>query len=692
MCSVSKKKPILKFLAVDYIYRMDFWQAASLSTIKVKGVGPKLQKRFASAGIETIGDIIDILPARYEEVPRQTPIGNIKADGRYLVCGEIVGTSFFGRKFFRARLRDNTGTAEILFFWWAPYLSAIFGKGKNVCILGRAKIVRGKPSFAHPTLVSPEDRKAGLKPVYFLPHGLSSVGRKRFVSIVKSALALLPDDRFEFEGYRFSPKSAYLSAHFPGNLDEARGAMRALLSFEVLMNQIAFVIRRRRRSAIRLPVSVDELLRVAREVFPFRFTSEQRRVLGEFAWDVSSGCGMSRLLQGEVGSGKTACAVVLMLAFVERGYQVVFLVPTFVLAHQHYRNLVRILGNRASIALLTGATDPIERSRIMLGIASGDIDILVGTHAMFDERLEFSRLALLVIDEQQRFGVSQRMKLLSRMERGHLLMMTATPIPRTLALAYFGDLDVSTLRHRPNPVRVRTYVRDFSARERVFDYLEKRLEEGERLFIIHPVIQKTDEVSSLKEGIRRIRRRFPDVPSAEIHGKMPASERASVLDDFRSGKVRILVSTNIIEVGLDVHSANLMLIESAERFGLSQLHQMRGRIGRGGDEAICILLTDAPEGSEARERLEFLARSTDGFEISEFDMLSRGVGNIWGEEQSGRLGFDLLSHKQFSSLIQSGRELAEKLVERDPKFSLPQSRFIRSALLNRWRFPLDIAP
>ena len=665
---------------------------ASLSTIKVKGVGPKLQKRFASAGIETIGDIIDILPSRYEEIPQQTPIGNIKADGRYLVCGEIVGTGFFGRRFFRARLKDDTGVANIIFFWWAPYLLAIFGKGKNVCILGNAKVVRGKPSFAHPTLVSPEDRKAGLKPIYFLPHGLSSVGKKRFISIVKSALALLPDDRFEFEGYTFSPKSAYLSAHFPGNLDEAKVARRALLSFEVLMNQIAFVMRRKRRSAVKLPVSADELLRIARGIFPFEFTAEQRRVLGEFACDISSGHGMSRLLQGEVGSGKTACAVVLMLAFIERGYQVVFLVPTLILAHQHYRNLTGILGSRANIALLTGATDPLERSRIMLGITSGDIDILVGTHAMFDEHLEFSRLALLVIDEQQRFGVSQRMRLLSRMEGGHLLMMTATPIPRTLALAYFGDLDISTLRHRPNPVRVETYIRDFSARERVFDYLEKRLDKGEQLFTIHPVIQETEEVSSLKDGIRRIRRRFPGVPSAEVHGEMPASERASVLDDFRSGKVKILVSTSVIEVGLDIHSANLMLIESAERFGLSQLHQMRGRIGRGGGEAICILLTDAPEGSEARKRLEFLTHSTDGFEISEFDMLSRGAGNIWGGEQSGRLGFEFLSRRLFSSVIQSGRELAEKLVEKDPMFSLPQSRFVHSALLNKWRFPLDIAP
>ncbi len=631
----------------------------------LKGVGPRKAADFQRAGLRTIEDLLYRFPLRYEDRSRLQPIATLREGQTTSVCGEIVqcglrSTRRPGFRIFEALVRDRTGAVRVAWFN-SSYLQDQLRPHQHLVLFGTLeRRPPGSLQFTNPDfeLIDEDEfqtlHTGRIVPVYERARSITPKMQRR---LVHEALARLPaelDDPLPADvraRLDFPDRAAALRAtHFPDpdtpidRLNASRTPAQQRLIFEEFFRfQVGLLLRKREADEERkeLVTRVDDSIRDSlRAVLPFKLTPGQRQALKDIAADMQRPQPMNRLLQGDVGAGKTIVAVLAAVLAMENGQQVAFMAPTEILAEQHMSTLSRLLsGTRFRVGLLTGQVPTALRRSMAKAIAAGEMHLVVGTHALVQRSVRFHRLGLVVIDEQHRFGVLQRAELRAKGLRPDMLVMTATPIPRTLALTTYGDLDVSSLRDLP-PGRtpIRTTARPESRRPEVYDFLRSELQAGRQAYVVYPIIsesEKTDLRAATEMADHLAQDIFPEFRVELLHGRMRADAKDRVMRAFAAGDIQVLVSTTVIEVGIDVPNATVMLVEHAERFGLSQLHQLRGRVGRGGHVSSCILLYQYPLTNEARERLKVMGETTDGFVIAEKDLELRGPGDVFGTRQAG---------------------------------------------------------
>ena len=672
----------------------------------LKGVGPARARALARLGVETVGDLLAHYPRRYFDRTSTVPIGRLRPGQEATVLGEVLTAG--ERRTRRGGTLQTIGLGDdsgVVFCVWfnQRYVLKQFRPGRRVLASGLVQSHGGQRQLAHPDYEVLEqergDAPAGLHtgrlvPVYPLTGG---VGQHWLRGLVHQALErlgpavpeTLPDRLRERRG--LPPRAEALAAvHVPASGAELDRARRRLVYEEIFAIQVLMALRResrRRLAGVRLEKPGDLTRRLV-EGLPFALTGAQRRVLAEILADLRSGRAMHRLLQGDVGSGKTLVALVAALFVIEQGWQAKIMAPTEVLARQHGRTLRRLaepLG--VTVETLTGATPAARRRAVLAGAGAGEIDLLVGTHALIQDDVSMPRLALTVVDEQHRFGVRQRGRGASDRETGravHVLVMSATPIPRSLSLTLYGDLDLSVIDELP-PGRkpVETTLAREGDEDAVWEDVRREAAAGRQAYVIHPVIEETegqDLKAATAEHARLAGEVFPELEVGLLHGRMKAGEKDAVMDAFAAGRVQVLVATTVVEVGVDVPNATRLVIHNPERFGLAQLHQLRGRVGRGAHPAACRLLVDRHLGEEAWQRLTFFARHADGFALAEEDLRRRGPGDAWGTRQHGAPGFRLANPLRDNQIVQWCREDARALLENDPQLSGPDGRVVRAAL------------
>ncbi len=658
----------------------------------LKGVGParaELLKR--ELGIFTFADLLQFFPYRYEDRTQIVPVSGLREGmGNVLVKGTIKSMERVGepgRQRLVALLYDGWSVLELVFFQRTQWLEKTIVPGQQYLVFGTPKSFLGRPNMVHPEVeaYSEEGLKQGLLPVYHTTDVMKSrrCDSKAIQNMVRTLMDLhghevdenLPDWVIEEKGL-ISKKDAVRNIHFPESHNLLAYAQRRL-KFEELLNLQVRLLRARHTQKKNLTeVTVGPMSLVTKfleEVFPYPLTDAQRKVLKEITSDLKSGKQMNRLLQGDVGSGKTVVAFVAMLMVVEAGFQAAMLAPTEILTEQHFANIsgwAEKLG--ITCMKLTGSVPKKEREPLLADLQSGQCQMLIGTHAIIEGGVQFKALGLSIIDEQHRFGVDQRAAL--KAKGGgvvpHMLVMTATPIPRTLALSLYGDLDVSTIDQMPKGRKpIRTVHRYDKDREKVHEFIRSEVTTGRQAYIVYPLIEESEKVNlnNLLEGYELVKAAFPEYKVSMVHGRMKWAEREVEMKAFLEKTTQIMVATTVIEVGVDVPNASVMLIENSERFGLSQLHQLRGRVGRGADQSYCILMTGYNLTQEGRERLKTMVESTDGFYISEQDLKLRGSGDIMGTQQSGYLKFLIADLIGDTALMVEARDTASQMLEDSAK-------------------------
>lgn len=683
------------FVPVDYLS----------SDIKfVAGVGEARAKLLdKELGIRTLGDLLRHYPYRYIDRTRVYRIGEITDDAPALLQfrARVTGVAYAGtgrKRRFTAYVQDATGSAELVWFHSIKWIEKRVEVGREYLVFGRPSFYRGELSMAHPELETIEQalsRKAesGMQGIYPSTEKLSNVlGAKGMYHIVCNAWALAKDRIADplppsvREQYGLIPlRDAYYNIHFPQSQELLLQARYRLKFDELLGVQLNIQSRRTERLAKSDGFVFSKVGGVFHtfynEKLPFPLTGAQKRVIREIRRDTVTGFQMNRLLQGDVGSGKTLVALMSMLLAVDNGYQACMMAPTEILARQHYATVTRMLeGLGVEVAVLTGASKAKERRTALEGIASGTTNILIGTHALLEDRVQFANLGFVVIDEQHRFGVEQRARLWTKnAQPPHILVMTATPIPRTLAMTLYGDLDVSVIDELPPGRRpIRTVHYTDAARLRLFGFMRQQIAKGRQVYVVYPLIKESEamDYKDLTDGYAAISRDFPlpNYVTAICHGKMKPADKEESMRQFKSGEAHILVATSVIEVGVDVPNATVMVIESAERFGLSQLHQLRGRVGRGGEQSYCILMSGDKLSKESRARLEAMCQTSDGFRLAELDLRLRGAGDINGTLQSG-MAFDLkiASPTADVQILTVSREAAIEILAADPTLARPEN-------------------
>ena len=662
-------------------------------------------------GVRTIGDLLYRFPYRYIDRTRIVPIASLdeSMDSSYiqLRC-RIVGKSFSGegaKRRFMVEATDATGSVELLWFHGIKWIEKRVEIGREYLLFGRPSFYRGRVSMVHPEIEPIEQalsRKinSGFQGIYSSTEKLSAaIGTKAMHTIVHNAWQLvaadstalidpLPDSLRQRNGL-ISLREAIFNIHFPQSAELLRAAQYRLKYDELLGVQLTIQARRtsrhQRSGGFLFPRVGAAFNTFYNEHLPFPLTGAQQRVIKEIRSDMISGKQMNRLLQGDVGSGKTMVAFMSMLLAVDNGFQACIMAPTEILARQHYASMQRFAaGLDIKIAILTGSSKSRERRSSLEGIASGEVDILIGTHALIEDRVQFANLGYVVIDEQHRFGVEQRSRLWTKNQQPpHILVMTATPIPRTLAMTLYGDLEVSVIDELP-PGRqpIRTYRYTDSARLKMFGFLRQEIAKGRQVYVVYPLIKESEtlDYKDLYDGFESLSRDFP-LPQYRItvcHGKMKPEDKDAAMAQFKRGEADIMIATSVIEVGVDVPNATVMVIESAERFGLSQLHQLRGRVGRGGEQSYCILMSGDKLSKEGRARLDAMCETNDGFRLSELDLKLRGAGDIHGTQQSGE-AFDLriANLATDTQIMELTREDALRILERDATLSLPENLPLR---------------
>lgn len=686
----------------------------------LRGVGPKMSERFAAKKINTVEDLIYFLPRTYEDRREIRNISKLETGKVQTIIAAVIQAEFrfYGKKrILEVTVSDNTSSLTAKWFkGQMAYLLGTFKNGTRVIFTG--SVTPGYPlkTMIHPDyeILDEEDEKNLLNfrrivPVYSETEGLH---QKYIRKVVYSALE-------NYSRYVSSPipkeicakrnliniHEAILDVHFPENaarlemLTEARSeAHRRLIYDEFFFFQLGMALKKSGRVLDKgIAFSVDgDLLPKYFASLPFALTAAQTRVISEIQQDLKSGNAMHRLLQGDVGSGKTLVAMSAMITVCENFYQAAMMAPTEILAKQHYATLsnwAQPIGLR--VVLLTGSTASSDRNKILEEIKSGDADIIVGTHALIQEDVEFNKLGFVVIDEQHRFGVMQRANLRNKGIDADVLVMTATPIPRTLAMTVYGDLDVSVIDEMPPGKKpVKTILMGESRRQAVYEIIRKELAKNHQAFIVYPLVEQSENLD-LKDATKMAEHLqkdiFPDFKVGLIHGKMKDKEKGNVMRDFLDNKISILVATTVIEVGIDMPRASLMVIEHAERFGLSQLHQLRGRVGRRDIPSSCILLADYKVSADARKRLKVMEKTTDGFVLAEEDLAIRGPGDFMGTRQSGLPDFRIASIIRDARILNDAKEDAFGLVTRDPLLEKPEHAILREALICRWQGKLDLA-
>lgn len=671
----------------------------------LKQVGPKRAALLKSElGIETLEDLIHFYPTRYIDRSSITRIADIVPDVAYVQIKAKVISCELKNKRLSVWVEDESGRIELVFFKGVKWVSEKLIKGSIFIFFGKPSVFNGQINMAHPEIDTPEQSIGGgrMTGVYPSTEKIKNSGitGKVMNRIMAAALGeilhlqreTLPD--YVLKGKKLAPlQYALRNIHFPDSADALAKAQRRLKFEELFLLQLSLLkakyIRTRSNQGISMP-SVGAAFNACYGSLPYELTGAQKRVIKEIREDMRSGRQMNRLLQGDVGSGKTMVAVLSCLLAQGNGFQSCIMAPTEVLARQHYRNICKYLQPTGlKCAILTGSSKAAERRETDAGLRDGSISIIVGTHALIEDNVVFRNLGLAVIDEQHRFGVDQRARLWSKRTDGllpHVLVMTATPIPRTLAMTLYGDLDISVIDEMP-PGRtpIKTMHCYESKRPAVFKFMKDQISQGRQVFVVYPLIFESEKMDykNLEEGADQIMNAFPlpEYKTAVVHGQQAPEEKIFNMKAFVEGRANILVATSVIEVGVDVPNATVMVIESAERFGLAQLHQLRGRVGRGSSQSYCILMTDVKLSKETKRRLELMCSTENGFILAEEDMKLRGPGDLEGTQQSGLpVEMKIASLARDGLVLSEARDYAERILERDPSLENPLNQVLVETL------------
>jgi ATP-dependent DNA helicase RecG len=676
-------------------------------------VGTKRALALAALGVTNLGKLIAYMPMRHERLEAEAEVSELGHNQNVSTRGQVTATRVVlksRRPRFEAVLVDPSGRLDLVWFN-ATYLRERIHPGMRIRVQGKARKHAGGLQLANPKWelirdeAEPSLREERIRPVYPASAAISSAQIEASIKGVLPMGLPLIEDHLDaaFRRKRELPElaSAYRLIHQPETEDDAAAGRRRLAYDELLLMQLGVHIKRAHlRETLKAPALrwSEAMDRHIRDRFPFALTAAQDAVVKDLVKDLVSATPTNRLIQGDVGSGKTVVALYAMLMAVASGEQAAIMAPTEILAEQHYTSISRMLeGSKVRVQLLTGATPGSERSGILERVASGEVDILVGTHSLITETVKFSSLAVVVIDEQHRFGVHQRAALRSKgtgAEGGnvtpHVLVMTATPIPRTIAVSLFGDLDISTIAGLP-PGRqpIVTRVVGPEKREEVYAYIRQRLDKGEQAYIVVPTIEagvvETGEEESGPGDVRTLLKALEEGELAgkrlaALHGRLKRSTREAIMERFRSGIIDALVATTVIEVGVDVPNATMMIVEHADRFGLAQLHQLRGRVGRSDKKSLCVLIAD-PTGEDAKERLAVMAKTTDGFALAERDLEIRGPGQVFGTRQAGGELFKIADLSQDLDLLKMARKDAAEWIAKSPHLGKPEEKLIQRRLV-----------
>jgi len=685
----------------------------------LKGVGPRRAELLnKELNIFTFGDLLYYFPYKYIDKSRFYKINEINTTLAFIqLRGKILSFRTEGhprKKRLIAEFTDDTGTIELVWFQGVNWIIKNYKINVEYIVFGRPVLFNRKISIAHPEVETADKQESNVNSKYQAQYNTTEKLKNSYINsrtIYKLIGNLINElDRkieetlphYLLEKLNLLPLGkALFNIHFPENNDLLRKSNYRLKFEELFFIQLNILkvknFRNRSIEGFVFSKVGDHLNDFYRKKLDFELTGAQKRVIKEIRKDLGSGSQMNRLLQGDVGSGKTLVALMCMLIALDNGFQACIMAPTEILANQHFDTITSFLkGLDINISLLTGTTKKSERDIIYEELLKGELNILIGTHALLEDPVKFKNLGLVIIDEQHRFGVAQRAKLWKKNENPpHVLVMTATPIPRTLAMTFYGDLDVSVIDEMPpgrKPVRTVHYFD--SKRLPMFGFLKKQIKEGRQIFIVYPLIKESEKMDykDLEDGYESISRAFPppDYLVVCVHGKMKPAEKDLAMKYFIDGKAHILIATTVVEVGVDIPNASVMVIESAERFGLSQLHQLRGRVGRGADQSYCILMSSHKMTNEAKKRIDIMTRTNDGFEIAEVDLKLRGPGDIEGTQQSG-IPFDLkiASLGQDGQILQYARDVATQILDDDPELEKAENKLLLKWLKTMARSKVD---
>ena len=657
------------------------------------GVGPNRKKMLSNElGIETYGELLEYYPYKYVDRSKVYKIHELTGDMPFVqVVGHILSFETFpmGARKERvvAHFTDGTAICDLTWFNGGKYAKQNYRIGTEYLVFGKPTVFNNRINFTHPDLddaAKTDLSTMGLQPYYnttekMKKSGLNSRAIERLTKTLIEKLPTLPETLPDFliaEKHLMGRDEAFRNVHYPQNakdLERARLRLKFEELFYVQLNILRYASDQRRKYRGYVFSQVGEVFNTFyHNYLPFPLTEAQKRVIREIRKDMGSGRQMNRLLQGDVGSGKTLVALMTMLIAIDNGYQACIMAPTEILAEQHLQTIMTFLKDMdLRVALLTGIVKGKRRQEVLDGLLDGTIHILVGTHAVIEDTVQFARLGFVVVDEQHRFGVAQRAKLWSKsINPPHVLVMTATPIPRTLAMTLYGDLDVSVIDELPpgrKPIRT-THVFD-TRMTSLYDGIRQQINEGRQIYIVFPLIEESEksDLKNLEDGFEVLRQAFPEFRLSKVHGRMKPKDKEDEMQRFVSGETQILVATTVIEVGVNVPNASVMVILDAQRFGLSQLHQLRGRVGRGADQSFCILVTPFKLSEDTRKRIDIMCDTNDGFRIAEADLKLRGPGDLEGTQQSG-MAFDLkiADIARDGQLVQMARETAQPIIEEDP--------------------------
>ncbi len=668
----------------------------------LKGVGPKRAELLnKELGIFTCGDLLQQYPNRYIDKTQFHKINTLHQESGEVqlrgILRRLVPVGEGRKKRLTGRFRDETGAIDLVWFSGVSYLQKQLEVGKEYVIYGRVNAFRDQLSIPHPEMeiANPEKIKkaASFAPVYPSTEKLNTKGvdarnRRRMMAALLDKLQ--PEDLPEnlppyiVKKFRFPSRYDTMRAiHFPKSEEQLQQARNRLKFEELFFLQLRLLQIRRRRDAIRgfnFEKVGEHFMHFFNHKLPFELTGAQKRVLKEIRRDLGKGIQMNRLLQGDVGSGKTIVGLMTMLLAIDNGYQACLMAPTEILAQQHYNSISEYLeGMDLKVGFLSGSVKGKKRKVLLEALQNGEIHILIGTHALLEPPVVFQNLGLAITDEQHRFGVAQRAKLWKKSSPypPHVLVMTATPIPRTLAMTLYGDLDVSVIDELP-PGRkaIQTLHKTENNRLRVLGFMKEEIAKGRQVYVVYPLIEESEtlDLQNLQDGYEALRREFPppNYQISVVHGRMKPADKDFEMQRFVEGKTQIMVATTVIEVGVNVPNASVMVIENTERFGLSQLHQLRGRVGRGAEQSFCILMSSFKLSKESKERIQTMVRTNNGFDIAEADLRLRGPGNIEGTQQSGILNFRIADLAKDGRILQTAREVAARILDDDPKFERPE--------------------
>ena len=677
----------------------------------LKGVGPERARLLKEElKITTIDDLLHFFPNRYIDRSQFHLINELpKNNSEVQIKGKITQIEILQQKRGKrmvAHFEDTSGKMDLVWFRGYKWIRENLKLNQSYIIFGRLNWFKGYVSMPHPEMELEVNFNKSIKKLFYpiypsteklIRSGISQrVIQKLVLNLIEMGGNFFSETlpKYVLDYYKLIDKNVALKEiHFPTSQKKLSQAQIRLKFEELTYIQLQLILKNQQRKMKIKGFLFSEIGSTLKNFYnhqlPYQLTSAQKRVIREIREDMGSGRQMNRLLQGDVGSGKTIVALFAILIAIENNFQACFVAPTEILAQQHFNSLRELLSDsNINLNLLTGSTKAKERKIINLGLENGTLPILIGTHAVFEENVRFKNLGLAIIDEQHRFGVAQRAKLWSKNTTPpHILVMTATPIPRTLAMSLYGDLDISVIDEMP-PGRkpVKTMHKYDNNRLKVFQFIKEKIKEGQQIYVVYPLIEESEKLDfkDLMDGYESLSRSFP-IPKYQIsivHGKMKADDKAYEMKRFAEGKTQIMVATTVIEVGVNIPNASVMIIESAERFGLSQLHQLRGRVGRGNEQSFCILMTGSKLSDESKIRVQTMVKTNNGFEIAEVDLKLRGPGNILGTQQSGILRLKIADIVKDNKLLKIARELAKEILKKDPKLENSENQIIKRNLSN----------